>query len=235
MFCLNTGTPKTTTNFLCLGQKIQSFSVFVPDWPGRPKKKCECKSISGAGTGRSARTSSLAVSRARAFRRVPVTSTRFVRRQAGPLAHRPRMAATAFSLRGAFSAQVPSGRQGVASSCRIRLTGTIRSSASSCCGDTAILAAILLGTPRTASEYIAGTGDAARPARPLQPTWADVSTISSSTLRRWYASRPPIVLAKHGGRFSQDCRQVHALRRVRRMFLRPGRAICPVFGCAGRF
>ena len=67
------------------------------------RKSAKCKSISGAGTGRSARTASLAVSLARAFRRVPVPSTHFVRRQAGPLAHRPRMAATAFSLRGAFS------------------------------------------------------------------------------------------------------------------------------------
>ncbi len=69
----------------------------------RPKKSAECKSNSGAGTGRSARTASLAVSSARAFRRVPVPSTHFGRRQAGPLAHRLRMAAIAFSLRGAFS------------------------------------------------------------------------------------------------------------------------------------
>ena len=106
---------------------LQSFSVFVPDWPGRPKKKCERKSISGAGTGRSARTASLAVLLARAFRRVPVPSTHFVRRQAGPLAHRLRLAATAFSLRDALSARVPSGRQVVASSCQIRLASTMTS------------------------------------------------------------------------------------------------------------
>ena len=110
---------------------VQSFSGFVSDGPEPAKKSAECKSISGAGTGRSARTASLPVSLARAFRRVPVRSTHFVRRQAGPLAHRLRMAAAAFSLKGAFSAQVPSGRQGVASSCRIRLASTIRSSASS--------------------------------------------------------------------------------------------------------
>ena len=71
--------------------------------PSRQKKSAECNSISGAGTGRSTRTASLPVSLARAFRRVPVPSTQFVRRQAGPLAPRLRMAATAFSLRGAFS------------------------------------------------------------------------------------------------------------------------------------
>jgi hypothetical protein len=48
-------------------------------------------------------------------------------------------------------------------------------------------------TPQTASEYITGTGDAARPKPSLQPSWTYVSTISSSTLRRWYASRPPIL------------------------------------------
>ena len=140
----------------------------------------KCKSISG---GRSAPTASLAVSLAR-FSSSPGPLYALRRRQAGPLAHRPRMAATAFSF---------------------------------------------------ASEYIAGTGDAARPARPLQPTWADVSTIFSSTLRRWYAPRPPTVLAKHEGRFRRDCRQVQPLGSVRRISLRPGRAIRPVFGCAGRF
>jgi hypothetical protein len=59
--------------------------------------------------GRSARTGSLPVSLACAFRRVLVPPTHFVRRQAGPLAHRPRIAATAFSLRGAFTDSVPSG------------------------------------------------------------------------------------------------------------------------------
>jgi hypothetical protein len=67
-----------------------------------------------------------------------------------------------------------------------------------------ILAAILLGLRRS-RRSIAGTGDAAQPAPPLEPTWADVSTIPSRSLRRWYASRPPTVLAKHVGRFRQDC------------------------------
>ena len=75
----------------------------MSDGPEPAEKRAECNSASGAGTGRSARTASLAVSRARAFRRVPVPSTHFVRRQAGPLAHRPRMAATSLSLNGALS------------------------------------------------------------------------------------------------------------------------------------
>ena len=151
-------------------------------------------------------------------------STHFVGRQADPLSHRPWMAATAFSLKGAFSGSgtVRSPRR------RLIMLDTLSKHDQKLgvefmrryCD----LAAILLGTPQTVLEY---TGDAARPALPLPSSWADVSTISSSTFRRWYASRPPTVLAKHLGRFS--CRQVHAPGSVRQIFIRPGRAVRPPF------
>ena len=68
------------------------------------KKKCEMQIHEWSGNRPfRAYGQPRGLARARAFRRVPVTYTHFVRRQAGPLAHRPRMAATAFSLKGAFS------------------------------------------------------------------------------------------------------------------------------------
>ena len=91
-----------------------------------------CELLSGAGTGRPARTAGFQVSRAGAFRRVPVSNKYLQWLQAGrarsvPLYGRHRV----FVEGGIPMPQVPSGRQGVVSSCRIRLRSTIRSSASS--------------------------------------------------------------------------------------------------------
>jgi hypothetical protein len=56
-------------------------------------------------------------------------------------------------------------------------------------------------TPRKASKHISGKGDEARGEAPAEAIFADVSTISSSTIRRWYAPRAPNRgLASIGGR-----------------------------------
>ena len=105
------------------GSPDPPFLALLPTGPGRPKRVRNANQLVERGQ---AVPRLRPVSRTRAFRRVPVLSTHFVWRQAGPLAHRLRLAATAFSLRDALSARVPSGRQVVASSCQIRLASTIR-------------------------------------------------------------------------------------------------------------
>jgi hypothetical protein len=120
---------RTTPNKI---EVIQSFSGFVSDSKLFFQNFPKCELLSGVGTGRSARTASFQVSRARAFRRVPVSFKYLQWLQAGrarsvPLYGRHRV----FVEGGIPMPQVPSGRQGVASPCQIRLTSTIRSSASS--------------------------------------------------------------------------------------------------------
>ena len=91
-----------------------------------------CELLSGAGTGRPARTAGFQVSRAGAFRRVPVSFKYLQWLQAGRARSVPPYGRHSVFFEGGIPMpQVPSGRQGVASSCRIRLRSTIRSSASS--------------------------------------------------------------------------------------------------------
>jgi hypothetical protein len=210
-----------------------SRSINVASGPHRTPEKCENANQFVERGQAVPRLRPACRSRAPAFRRVPVPSTHFVRRQAGPLAHRPRMAATAFSLRGAFSGA------GTVWSPRRRLD--MRDTLSK--HDQKLRVELMRGycnprcdfawTPQKASEYISGKRDEARKEAPANATFPDVSTISSSTLRSWYAPRVPIV----GWQASVDvCRVGPAGTSAgKRTAVCPSRAICPLFGCAGRF
>ena len=108
------------------------FQVLCPtrNFFSKPFQTCEL--LSGAGIIRSARTAGFQVSLARAFRRVPVSFKYLQWLQAGQARSVPPYGRHSVFVEGGIPMpQVPSGRQGVASPCRIRLTSTIRSSASS--------------------------------------------------------------------------------------------------------
>ena len=127
---------QTQTQTLSLSRKgglvVQSFSGFVSHSKlFLQLPNCELL-LSGAGIIRSARTAGFQVSLARAFRRVPVSFKYLPWLQAGQARSEPPYGRHSVFVEGGIPMpQVPSGRQGVASSCRIRLTSTIRSSASS--------------------------------------------------------------------------------------------------------
>ena len=108
------------------------FQVLCPTRNFFPQTFPNCELLSGAGIIRSARTAGFQVSLARAFRRVPVSFKYLPWLQAGQARSEPPYGRHSVFVEGGIPMpQVPSGRQGVASSCRIRLTSTIRSSASS--------------------------------------------------------------------------------------------------------
>ena len=87
-------------------------------------------------------------------------------------------------------------------------------------------------TPQRASEHISGKGDEARGEAPAEATFADVSTISSRTIRRWYAPRAPIVGWQASVDWPGSCMHWEAYGKYSYVPVEP---LSPVFGCAGRF
>ena len=123
---------RTATCFRGQYYEYSPFQVLCPTRNFFFQNFPNCELLSGAGTGRPARTAGFQVSRAGAFRRVPVSFKYLQWLQAGRARSVPPYGRhRVFVEGGSPMPQVPSGRQGVASSCRICLRSTIRSSASS--------------------------------------------------------------------------------------------------------